>query len=223
MAIFLKKFETMSQYNAYTADTENFILPNVSLTIDNSTVHYNPSSPVPPTPAYESVDLGLPSGTLWAKYNVGANSETDYGNYYQYGKGADEYAATSGQSDYSGTENPLATSADTAAQVWGDNWHMPTDAQFNELINETSYHWRNNYKNSGINGYEFEANGETLFFPASGYWDVGSLNNLNTLGCYWSSVPHYDYPWCCMFSSSDFGINDEMGRDYGFSIRPVIG
>lgn len=48
MAIYLKKFETMSQYNAYTADTANFILPNVSLTVDNDTVHYNPSTP--PTP-----------------------------------------------------------------------------------------------------------------------------------------------------------------------------
>ena len=50
MAIYLKKFETVNQYNAYTADTVNFILPNVSLTVDNNTVHYNPSSPVPPTP-----------------------------------------------------------------------------------------------------------------------------------------------------------------------------
>ena len=42
MAIYLKEFETISQYNAYTADTANFILPNVSLTVDNNTVHYNP-------------------------------------------------------------------------------------------------------------------------------------------------------------------------------------
>jgi hypothetical protein len=38
---------------------------------------------------YEYVDLGLPSGTLWAKCNVGASVETDYGNYYKYGKGAE--------------------------------------------------------------------------------------------------------------------------------------
>ncbi len=97
-------------------------------------VHYNPLNPTPPTPTYESVDLGLPSGTLWARYNVGATSETDYGDYYQYGKGADDYSVTSGQSIYSGTENPLATSADTAAQVWGGNWHIPTTAQCQELI-----------------------------------------------------------------------------------------
>ena len=64
MAVYLKKFETMNQYNAYTADTENFILPNVSLTVDNDTVHYNPSTP--PTPV---------ETRLVAKYNV---EDTEY-------------------------------------------------------------------------------------------------------------------------------------------------
>ena len=31
------------------------------------------------------VDLGLPSGTKWAKCNVGAATETDYGDYFQWG------------------------------------------------------------------------------------------------------------------------------------------
>ena len=45
MAIYLKKFETTSQYNAYTADTANFILPNVSLITETNTVEYNPFVP----------------------------------------------------------------------------------------------------------------------------------------------------------------------------------
>ncbi len=45
MSLFLKLFNTTAEYNAYTADTENFILPNVSLTVDNSEVHYNPYVP----------------------------------------------------------------------------------------------------------------------------------------------------------------------------------
>lgn len=80
MAIYLKKFETMSQYNTYTADTENFILPNVSLTVDNNTVHYNPSTP--PTPSHDFVEIG---GIKWATMNIGANSVTDYGLYFQWG------------------------------------------------------------------------------------------------------------------------------------------
>ena len=63
------------------------------------------------------VDLGLPSGTLWATMNVGATSETDYGNYYMYGMGSKTYDST--DTPYAGTEDPLAASADTAAQVWG--------------------------------------------------------------------------------------------------------
>lgn len=47
MAIYLKKFETQA---AYEAAQSGLILPNVSLTVDNNTVHYNPSTPVPPTP-----------------------------------------------------------------------------------------------------------------------------------------------------------------------------
>ena len=138
MGKYIKIFNTHSQYESYTADTQ-FILPNVSYCKDQTNVvHYNPLNPTPPTPTYESVDLGLPSGTLWARYNVGATSETDYGDYYQYGKGADDYSVTSGQSIYSGTENPLATSADTAAQVWGGNWHIPTTAQCQELIDNTT-------------------------------------------------------------------------------------
>lgn len=82
MAIYLKKFGTISQYNAYTADTTNFILPNVSLTVDNNTVHYNPSMPVPPTPTHDFVEIG---GVKWATMNVGANSITDTGLYFQWG------------------------------------------------------------------------------------------------------------------------------------------
>ena len=45
MGKYLKKFEIISQYNAYTADTENFVLPNISFTVDSNTVHYNPYVP----------------------------------------------------------------------------------------------------------------------------------------------------------------------------------
>ena len=66
---------------------------------------------------YEVVDLGLPSGLLWATCNIGANNELSYGNYYMYGKGAQTY--DSSDSAYEGTEKPLASSADTATQVMG--------------------------------------------------------------------------------------------------------
>ena len=79
MAIYLKKFETQA---AYEAAQPNLILPNVSLTVDNNTVHYNPSTPVPPTPTHDFVEIG---GVKWATMNVGANSITDTGLYFQWG------------------------------------------------------------------------------------------------------------------------------------------
>lgn len=80
------------------------------------------SQPDPNGHAY--VDLGLPSGTLWATMNVGASSETGSGDYYMYGKGSSIY--NSSDTTYAGTENPLSLSVDTARQVWGGDWHTPT-------------------------------------------------------------------------------------------------
>ena len=218
MAVYLKKFETQS---AYEAAQSSLILPNVSLTVDNNVVHYNPSSPTPPTPSYESVDLGLPSGTLWAKYNVGATSETEYGNYYQYGKGAAQYAATSGDSDYSGTEDPLDSSVDTAVQVWGGNWHMPTYNQMVELTANTTYEWTTI---DGVNGGKFTAqNGNYIFIPAASNIYQGSVTDIGS-NCYvWGSSPDDECCACYMYLDYDDHSVSEFNRYIGASVRPVIG
>ena len=218
MAVYLKKFETQS---AYEAAQSSLILPNVSLTVDNNVVHYNPSSPTPPTPSYESVDLGLPSGTLWAKYNVGATSETEYGNYYQYGKGAAQYAATSGDSGYSGEEDPLAASADTAAQVWGGSWHMPTSAQCQELFDNTTYQWIDNFNDSGVNGGKFTAqNGNYIFIPAAGGYLYGGYSSGTELYI-WTSTPTY----YLTYANDNEGVYEDVNLELnqGYSVRPVIG
>ena len=64
--IYLKKFETTSQYNAYTADTANFVTPNVSLIEETHGVAYHPAEPTPPTPAETRVV---------AKFNVTDTSD----------------------------------------------------------------------------------------------------------------------------------------------------
>lgn len=157
--------------------------------------------------------------------NIGASSETDYGNYYQYGKGARQYAETIGGSDYSGTENPLASSADTATQVWGDNWRMPTKAEFESLMANTNYLWQTNFNESGVNGGKFTDKTDSskyVFFPAAGYYS-GRLYKLNEAVGVWTSsyigsntvyefaftptyTPHVSYNYMRM----------------GFSIRPVF-
>lgn len=216
MAIYLKKFETQA---AYEAAQSGLILPNVSLTVDNNTVHYNPY--VDPYNGHEYVDLDLPSGTLWATMNVGATGITDYGNYYQYGKGAAQYATTSGDSIYSGTENPLATSADTAAQVWGGNWHMPTQAQLIELKDNTTYSW---VTINGVNGGKFTAqNGNYIFIPAAGFYSDGSIYRLGERSSIWSSTPGSgETVYYLSFYEIGKGIIT-TGLKYGYLVRGVVG
>jgi hypothetical protein len=216
---YIREFEN---HAAYEAAESGLILPNVSLCISENEVHYTPY--VDPYAGHEYVDLGLPSGTKWATMNVGASSETDYGNYYQYGKGAAQYAATSGDSIYSGTENPLDSSVDTAVQVWGGSWHIPTRAQMEELTANTTYQWVTNYKGSGINGSTFTAtNGAVLFFPAAGSWFNGSQLNLGGGGQYWGSSP-YDSDSACYlyFSGGSKGVSNG-NRKFGFPVRGVVG
>ena len=209
----LRKFENEAAYSAATIYT-----PSVSLIADDMSVKFDPFV----APSHEYVDLGLPSGTLWATMNVGAESETDYGNYYQYGKGADDYSVTSGQSNYGSSEDPLAASADTAVQVWGGSWHMPTQAQWQELTANTTYTWEYNF--NGVNGGKFTAqNGNYVFFPASGFFNGGSQSNVGDYGHYWSSTPNGRLSAEHLAFSSDFKNVFDRNRFYGLPIRPVIG
>ena len=218
MAKFITKFNTTAELTNFSATT-NFSIPHVSLTKDDSKVHYFRYD----YKGHEYVDLGLPSETKWATMNVGASSETAYGNYYQYGKGAAQYAETSGDSIYSGTEETLAASADTAVQVWGGQWHMPTREQMEELTANTTYKWVTNYKGSKINGGTFTAkNGAVLFFPAAGYWEDGSKDGVDNVGCYWCSSPDGSYN--AFLLNFVYGSKDVYGlsREGGYSVRPVI-
>ena len=220
MEKFITNFDTTAELAAFSATTD-FGRPHVSLIKDDSKDHYFEDNS---HNGHEYVDLGLPSGTKWATMNVGASSETDYGNYYQYGKGAAQYAATSGDSDYSGIENPLAASADTAVQVWGGPWHKPTREQMQELIDNTTYKWVTNYKGSRTNGGTFTAkNGAVLFLPAAGYWGDGNKYSLGSYGDYWGSYPDGS---CCAYrlfiNNGGNGVNSGR-RSNGSSVRPVVG
>ena len=171
---------------------------------------------------YEVVDLSLPSGLLFATCNVGANAETDYGNYYMYGKGSREY--TYGDSIYEGTENPLASTADTATQVMGSGWRMPTQTELQELINNTNYEWVTNFNGSGVNGGKFTSKTNPnayVFFPAAGYYNNGSLYDKGSVGCVWSSTPGgSSLAYGLYFLSGSKGV-DNRYRYCGFSVRGV--
>ena len=79
---YLKKFNQASEYEAFKVGDE-YITPNVSYVVDGGGVMFNPG--IKPL-VYNMVDLGLPSGLLWADRNVGATSPEDAGLYFTYGE-----------------------------------------------------------------------------------------------------------------------------------------
>lgn len=177
---------------------------------------------------YESVDLGLPSGTLWAKYNVGATKEEEYGDLFAWG--ATEPYRLNGNISIDNTNNYASSYAnkikhdlypneDAATVKWGKGWKMPTKAQFDELLANTTDEWT---AINGINGRKFtSSNGNYIFFPAAGYVNGGSLGIRGSYGDYWiRSFYSSSEAWGLNFTSSVLDVS-RYYRHYGYSVRPV--
>lgn len=196
---------------------------------------------------HKYVNLGLPSGTLWAKMNVGAESETDAGLYFAWGETegyADASTKAFTENDYkfnpSGdnstftkynlTDNKtvLDIEDDAAAVNMGGYWHMPTKEQCDELFN-TKYvtnTFIENYQDSGINGYLFTSvsNGNTLFIPAGGNYSNGEIWSVGESGSVWSSSLYTDNVNNAQnFIFSPLGASVSYNDRYsGRSVRGVI-
>ena len=195
------------------------------------------------TGGHEYVDLGLPSGLLWATCNIGADSPEDYGYYFAWGEtepksdyswGTYQYCngssntltkyCTNASDGYNGfTDNltVLEASDDAATAQWGSGWRMPTQAEWQELLSNTTNVWTTQ---NGVNGRLFTAtNGNSLFLPAAGFRSGASLDGAGTYGYYWSSSLHTDRPyraWGLLFNSGGCGMYSN-GRGCGQSVRPV--
>ena len=188
---------------------------------------------------HDYVDLGLPSGTLWATCNVGASQPEGFGNYYSWGEtrtktvyGWENYKQSNGankltkyctDSQYGNNSftdrlTNLQTSDDPAAS-WGNGWHSPTKAQWEELLNNTTNSWTTR---RGVQGFLFTArNGRQLFLPAAGCRNNSEL--ISPGGHYWSSSLYIDtpvYAWEFVFDSSDSFVAANY-RYNGLSVRPV--
>ena len=160
----------------------------------------------PITPEY--VDLGLPSGTLWATFNVGANAPEELGYFYAWGetqpkttyrwntykychagdstqltKYCDE--AEFGYNGYTDTLGTLVASDDPATVVWGSEWCTPTYAQWKELFDcEQDWIFVNGVAGKKIMG----ANGKSIFLPATGFRGINDDGETHGEGYYWSST-----------------------------------
>jgi hypothetical protein len=175
---------------------------------------------------HEYVDLALPSGTLWASCNVGAEREADCGEYYQYGYGRLKCSETM---DFSERNKAIFYSTkDTATEVMGGVWHTPTMEQFTELIKKTNHKL---VEKCGIRGLEFcGQNGSKIFLPFASYINVEDGQIVRDakyeFGYYWSSTCLGDPYTRAMF----LGVNttttcvyvEGCMRNYGHSIRGVI-
>lgn len=184
---------------------------------------------------YDYVDLGLPSGTLWAICNVGASSPEEPGDYFVWGEtkpkstydwstyfDTNDNGTTFQKYNNEGGKTELDPSDDAATANWGEGWRMPSKEQQDELYEECSWTWT---QKNGVNGYEVKSktNGCSLFLPAAGYRRGGSLGSAGSYGDYWSrsldSIISYS-AYCLSFNSS--GIDWNFGyRCYGRSVRPV--
>ena len=174
------------------------------------------------------VDLGLPSGLLWASCNVGAEKPQDYGDYFAWGetKPKANYTEASynyrdiydGSNDWAKT---LLPSDDAATANMGAPARMPTKEEWEELENYCESEW---VKYKGKEGRKFTGpNGNSLFLPAAGYRDGSSLYRDGTNGTYWSLSLDTDNPssaWSMDFYS-DRQYVDNYYRYYGFSVRAV--
>ncbi len=182
------------------------------------------------TQAYpEAIDLGLPSGTKWANFNIGATKPEESGNYYAWGEinTKDEYT----QNNYNHFDQTnkkfidigniiSAGGYDVAYMTWGDGWKLPTKAEFEELIDCCFWTWTTL---NGVNGYKVESyNGNSIFLPAAGK-RYESLQNDDEQGCYWSGTMKENstyYAINLFFHSSKHTV-DYANRFSGFTIRPV--
>ena len=176
---------------------------------------------------HEYVDLGLPSGLLWATCNVGATSPEEYGNYYAWGEIATktEYNESNCPT-YGKTMNDISGNAqyDAATANWGGDWRMPTKAEQEELLNNCTWTWTTQ---NGVNGYKVSSkvNSNYIFLPAAGYRNGSSLPGAGSNGYYWSSTPYesnsYEAYSLGFYSSGQHMIFNS--RNYVQSVRPVCG
>ena len=197
------------------------------------------------------VDLALPSGTLWAAYNVGATSAEQPGTFFAWGetKGKTEYNRSTYQiggelthgykniskyvtkSEYGKdgiTDNmsTLLPEDDAATANWGGDWVMPTLEQIEELCDPNITFSRFATMN-GVKGRVFTSkiNGNSLFLPGTGVYDALCFCDNKYLGFYWSRSLNPE------MNSHAYGlyiyVRGECGplntwRTDGLVVRPVL-
>ena len=242
MAKFITKFDTTAKLAAFSATTD-FGRPHVSLTKDDSKVHYFEYDPYN---GHQYVEIG---GVKWATMNIGASKPIDCGLYFAWGDkqgytakqaGSGEGQKYFGWADYK-YGNPddtgitkyytdglttLEASDDAAVANWGGSWRMPTTDEFQALGAAVDTEWTQVNNVYGILCTDKKDRSKTLFFPAAGYCGGGSVSRVGDGGSYWSSslsTGNRQYAYYLLFRSGSALWSVSNGRCGGYAVRPVVG
>ena len=175
------------------------------------------------TPAYEVdfdndlVDLGL--SVKWAKYNLGATSESELGGYYGFGDVSGVLNTTI--TKYYGSANLYDTELDVAAVASDSKLLLPSAEQFRELFTSCTKEWTTV---DGVAGYKLTGpNGNSIFLPAAGSRTVNDVTEAGAMGYYQTgSLAADKYSVAYNFSNSNNSrINAPVYQ--ALSVRPVAG
>ena len=178
------------------------------------------------------VDFGLPSGTLWAAWNIDANSPYEVGGRFAWGETEtkDEFTIENYKWEMNSVDDPygyykddklLKLEDDVAYVKWGAGWRMPTMDQIKELFNEeyTTWEWVEG-DNPGLRITSKKYPKNSIFFLAAG----NDFPSYEPVGYYWGRD---------VYAGSGQGAasavikkagpdTDEMeGRYFGFPVRAV--
>lgn len=174
-----------------------------------------------------TVDLGLPSGTLWASCNLGATTPEEAGNYYAWGEltprtGSYGTVDATLQDKYMNLTE-LELEDDAAYYLMGGDWRLPTQAQIQELIDECT--WTQSTQN-GVSGFSLtktNGNGNSIFIPAAGRIPSGTTLIGTDQAFLWSSTKPQNEAHAQLLhvtgALSPKVTTATLGQ--GFSIRPV--
>lgn len=165
----------------------------------------------------ELIDLGL--SVKWMSYNLGANDIAEYGKYYGWG---DPIGTGSMKSeDYPAYNNISGTGYDAAWYKLGTEYRIPTEIEWNELVENCQWEWVC-YKN--LYGYKVQGpSGNSIFLPAAGYrWmSDGGVGGCDIIGYYRIGTGINNYVYSFEIREESYSKSTTQPREWGVSIRPV--
>lgn len=178
--------------------------------------------------AAQAVDLGLPSGTLWADRNIGASSESELGQWFYWGDilqpennifTEEQYKTLPA---YNANADIAHTRFDIATLRWGGEWQLPTKEQIQELIDGCILI----PENGGYRATSKSDPTKSILLPYTFNCDdrgwIRELSN-HKFSYYWSSTPYSNEEANHIYlnqPASIFSINP-LVRYIGASVRPV--